>query len=839
MLIPLQNKPTSELDKLKRVDVIGLKLNTTGASPVVFSFNMLLEQLPSTDKYEIADDLLAKVDQVQFRYTFDGKITVGTWQVASGTSTIKQDKNNLNKNSYVKTKKAELYKDTDEDRLKCISAVNFKIAETLQLSVAHQGSKNLLYYAVYFSDYVKLFNESISSIIEHGPINFDVLLITDESTREEISKLSVAKKIKFKYYMTGTPRDGVEASRNKLKIFDYYDIDQYENILFLDCDVAANKKINWIFSQNIIPGILHVVGNQHSDDFKKFRTSTYGFRVLPEQFVGEMLSAKQAPFNAGQFLFTNSVQMRRHFENVNWFIDNWSGEYFFEQSFMNYYFCKAKLTDQSILSRAVQIIFNNDTIKQAKKFTLTHYAGDPVNAKKKLSRLSASKEHPTVLKIKETVQHKIKGLHNKIKEYLALRKFDPLQYAFFNSDLREMDSDGLKKHYLNHGLKGSRRLHDPLFDKSFFISYNKLPKTSTYHDYLKDIRKIKSREVLSQVAEFKKVKKENSLLLVSHENSIFGATHYLYSLFKLIKKNYPAKNVLVAETQYNEALFKKYDLLDSDVLFYKNDPTLLFHICEEFKPNCIYLNSTNITYKAVEKYLDRSKVLFHSHEIKRHYESVGLANPDYVVASRISEQYESRPMIQPPFLTEDIMSLIDGCEANYHVSNQFGSMDNKKITIGMSGALNSRKNPELFAKLANEFSEYNFVWIGGSKFETELPVRNLYHVKNTLMPFEYYKALDYFLLTSTIDPCPYVVLENLYINNKVITFKPNIYTDHTLGDLGGLYFESADAVGFDSGVAAISRYVTGKKNKIDYRGKEYVLNNFGAPKKEFLEKILL
>jgi hypothetical protein len=79
--------------------------------------------------------------------------------------------------------------------------------------------------------------------------------------------------------------------------------------------------------------------------------------------------------------------MRKHFENVNWFMDNWSGEYFFEQAFMNYYFCKAYMTDDTILNDRMSLISTTNEMKYeiTNDTCLVHFIAPPLDAKTKLA----------------------------------------------------------------------------------------------------------------------------------------------------------------------------------------------------------------------------------------------------------------------------------------------------------------------------------------------------------------------------------------------------------------------------------------------------------------------
>ena len=204
--------------------------------------------------------------------------------------------------------------------------------------------------------------------------------------------------------------------------------------------------------------------------------------------------------------------------------------------------------------------------------------------------------------------------------------------------------------------------------------------------------------------------------------------------------------------------------------------------------------------------------------------------PSYVVSKRIQKEFEERynhkPEIQPPIFLDETFDIIDQ-EFNKEfpvIQNQKGDMSIDKITIGMCGQTETRKNPNLFVEAAIEYPQYNFLWVGGEKGHFP-EIDNLYHIPALSLPFVYYKLFDYFILFSQEDPCPYVVLENLYLNNKVITFKDNIYTDHKNEMIKDIYFEFDGEISIENLRNVIKEKVTNKTTRTG-SGKEYVLGNF-------------
>ena len=306
---------------------------------------------------------------------------------------------------------SDLFKDSDEERHRCLDILNEKIQETDLIEEQLIKGKNLIYYTVYFdTGYCDLLNESIESLIKKSSnnLNYDILIITDNSTRKIIESLSFFKKKKPLFHITETPLDGVEASKMKLNIFDYPEINSYENILFLDCDIIFISNVNLIFKKNLNYNTLYTACNSNVG-YNHHRSFHHGFEFLDEDHISEMRRAKQLPFNAGQFLFKNSLKMKNHFSNTRWFMHNWTGEYFFEQCFMCYYFCKAYIVDDS-LNKFASILSTVDSTKSElnKHSVFIHFIAPPLDAKTKLNFLKVFFKKKTLLDKVRVIIRKLK-----------------------------------------------------------------------------------------------------------------------------------------------------------------------------------------------------------------------------------------------------------------------------------------------------------------------------------------------------------------------------------------------------------------------------------------------
>ncbi len=267
----------------------------------------------------------------------------------------------------------------------CLVQLDKFIESALTCEASQQGNKNLLYYSVYFNTgYIDLLCLSLETIFKHSNVNFDVLIITDKETKELLETKPAIELVNPKFHITSTPEDGVAASQNKLLVFDYEAIHNYGKILFLDADVVAAEDISRIFKPELTTDKIYSVAGGEGDP-KLFRTLYHGFKELPLSFVHNAEKKGQIPFNAGQFLFVNSPRMVAHFENIHWLMDNWPADYFFEQSFMCYYFAKLGMIDVNYLANYI-LITDSDTEVLLNK-PLIHFTRPPLDAREKYKKI--------------------------------------------------------------------------------------------------------------------------------------------------------------------------------------------------------------------------------------------------------------------------------------------------------------------------------------------------------------------------------------------------------------------------------------------------------------------
>lgn len=258
------------------------------------------------------------------------------------------------------TNRSLFYNNTNEEKDLILHHVHQKYLNVKnEEDVVVYGGKNLLYFSVFLSEeYIDLLYMSLKSIITNTPnINFDVLIMTDAATKVKIQAFDVISKFNVDYMVSPPVNTGPLASLKKLNIFDYEKISDYSKILFFDADIICIKDLNIIFQQEVQPEKLYVCSTPTSKS-RLLTSVTHGIMYLSEldaTAINENTSI--VAFNAGQFLFLNSSRMKKHFNNVRWLKNVWPGEYFYEQSFMNYYFALNLLT--SLLSVKFSIFPEN------------------------------------------------------------------------------------------------------------------------------------------------------------------------------------------------------------------------------------------------------------------------------------------------------------------------------------------------------------------------------------------------------------------------------------------------------------------------------------------------
>lgn len=277
-----------------------------------------------------------------------------------------------------------------------LEELNERFKYALNLSSEPVGEKNLVYFTLNHSlEYIDLFFYCIRSIVNKDYNDkFDLLVICPHVFEKIINELINDRGIDlrgFNLFFHYVPEavDGVEASMNKLKIYQWKHINEYGKVLFLDVDILAKEPVSELFDLHLDPDKFYSSIHRASDHLHNTK-----FHKLVDYNLGKMNEFRDKgiyAFNAGQYLFVNSLRMLRHMCNVDWLTTVWPGEYFFEQSFLNHYFNWFAISDVHLLERYVKFVavhlWDRGNADQGYKLTysIIHFAGHACDARKKIS----------------------------------------------------------------------------------------------------------------------------------------------------------------------------------------------------------------------------------------------------------------------------------------------------------------------------------------------------------------------------------------------------------------------------------------------------------------------
>jgi len=283
-----------------------------------------------------------------------------------------------------------IFKDSDEERLNYLNYIDELIIKTNNLDdKLINTKKNLIFFSVYFDNgYIDLFDLCLKTLHYHKFKNYDILIITDELTKKIIEELNILNFFNVHFLITDNAIDSSDASMKKCLLYNFDKIFDYEKIFLLDVDIMCVKNADIIFDIPIHKNQLYAARqlNLTSEDFRK---KYHGFSCIPDSFMEHVEKTNQLPFNAGQFLFLNSEKMKVHFDNINKFMKEWTGTYFYEQCFLNYYFCRASMVMSTEMDRFVSLVSPSGKMKNnlSKNTRLIHFIGPSGNAEIKKSAI--------------------------------------------------------------------------------------------------------------------------------------------------------------------------------------------------------------------------------------------------------------------------------------------------------------------------------------------------------------------------------------------------------------------------------------------------------------------
>jgi len=373
------------------------------------------------------------------------------------------------------------------------------------------------------------------------------------------------------------------------------------------------------------------------------------------------------------------------------------------------------------------------------------------------------------------------------------------------------ESNDLLAHYMTEGYLSSLNPH-PDFDSHYCALVNKSPKHPVpLVSYLMAKPKLKkmnkTREYLNGLNIYPD-KNDFTIITTSHEASLTGAPRIILELLRGFSKNYNVKcyslitkpGPLMDEFR---SVSKVIDLEHARASGVGNTGAIIKEIYNE-NSSFVIANSLE-THKLMETFyaldipftalIHEFSELYPKQIVKRIVKHAdALVFPAKLVeqsAARSSgEVFEEKSYVAPQGFSRSEF-LLDNKEHNRALlRKELGLASDTKIVLGC-GSVDIRKGVDLFIAIAKnvlskEDSKIKFVWLGnneekdcpGGRFrfwlEQDLKRAGLndkvFFVGSKKSVAKYFQAADVFLMTSRLDPFPYVALEAMHSALPLIMF---------------------------------------------------------------------
>ena len=237
-------------------------------------------------------------------------------------------------------------------------------------------TKTIIYSCVFFNEkYLNLINLLLKSykLFGNSPDDVDYLIICNTDYQKKIKAIFDNLNISGKIWCLDL-KTKFEAGYSRLKIFDYPDINLYNKILYLDCDILVTNSIN------------KILDFQLEDKLYALQEGNTNL-----QFWGGQLFDKNpncSAFTSGILLFNNNITIKDLFSQILLHIHNHIASKLpvpacLDQPFIVYHAVKNNLYDNQKL---INIVINNP--KSFNNETISHFPGGPGNYERKIKAMT-------------------------------------------------------------------------------------------------------------------------------------------------------------------------------------------------------------------------------------------------------------------------------------------------------------------------------------------------------------------------------------------------------------------------------------------------------------------
>lgn len=234
--------------------------------------------------------------------------------------------------------------------------------------------RDLIYLAYGGNNYTKVADLCLNSLKKYisEQDNIDILVLTDKNT---IVNHNLVYRLDKK----------VHPSMFRNYIYDYPNINNYDKILYIDCDVLAINNIKTLFQENIKYERLYVI---QQGDFQNDMTT--GLLKFTDEKIIEMTKNNSLPFYSGQFFFRNCNVMKYYFIKLHEMHDIYfkPSIIYIDQKIINYNFNVNLISCAEILGKYFTMFAKSST-KPKKDTIFLHFCGYFFNSNYKISEMQS------------------------------------------------------------------------------------------------------------------------------------------------------------------------------------------------------------------------------------------------------------------------------------------------------------------------------------------------------------------------------------------------------------------------------------------------------------------
>lgn len=240
-------------------------------------------------------------------------------------------------------------------------------------------TKTIIYSCVFFNEkYINLINLLLKSykLFGNSPDDVDYLIICNPNFQKKIQAIFNNLNINGKIWCIDL-KTKFEAGYSRLKIFGYPNINLYNKILYLDCDILVTNSVNNILDFQLENKLYALQENCHRYCHAEMFTDKE-YKLLD----------KSSGFGSGILLFNNNTIIEDLFSQILLHIHNHITSMLpipgcLDQPFIVYHAVKNNLYNNQKL---INIVINNP--RNFNNETISHFPGGPGNYQSKIVKMT-------------------------------------------------------------------------------------------------------------------------------------------------------------------------------------------------------------------------------------------------------------------------------------------------------------------------------------------------------------------------------------------------------------------------------------------------------------------